>query len=203
MKEIGTAHLSLLLEQYLYHHVLAYSNSYQDSALDFSHPSDNKLQSFRSKIYSQYQTLSSPKFVNPTAVHAKRRHTLHSVTNKRTEPSASADPSLSSRTSTYKKADRLPRTLKEEPRRTAFARETTLKVVLVQEQNALLSALAHQALDQALLKSESTSNILRCTKLYLRVYFLISLRKLFILPFYISLYLQHHKNDCYISLTYN
>jgi hypothetical protein len=105
------------------------------------------LPSFRNNISTAYPTPSSLKSVNPTAASATKRHTHHSRTNRRTEPSASPDQFRFLRTYTCKRTDKLLRTHTEEPRRTLSARETTLRVVLEIVPNASKLLSAHQALE--------------------------------------------------------
>ena len=103
------------------------------------------LPSFRNNISTVYQTPSSLKSVNPTAASATKRHTNHSRTNRRTEPSPFPDLFRFLRTYTCKRMDKLLRTLTEEPRRILSARETTLRVVLEIVANASKLLSAHQA----------------------------------------------------------
>jgi hypothetical protein len=93
-----------------------------------------------------FQTHNSLKSVRATAANVLRKLTHRTQTNRRTEPSQSADQSRFLRTSTCKKVVRLLRTLTEEPRKIPSARETMLKEVLV-DLVAPLLACAHQALE--------------------------------------------------------
>ena len=90
-----------------------------------------KRQPLSSKVSSQQsQILNSLKSARATAANVPRKLTHHLLTNKRTEPSQSADQSKSLRTSTCKRTDRLQSNLTEEPKRTPSARETMPRVVL-------------------------------------------------------------------------
>ena len=132
-----------------YHNVHATSLHFQDLVLDWTRDSLRRLPYSNNRSLKAYPTPHSLKSANPTAASVKRRHTHHSLTNRRTEPSPFQDQSRFSRTSTWQRTDRLLRTPSEEPRRTQSARETTTREVLELLLSALLLLPAHQVSESA------------------------------------------------------
>jgi hypothetical protein len=132
---------------HLWHYQLVHATS--QSSQDWVPVStrlEAKKQLLSSKVFSQQsQTLNSLKSARATAANVLRKLTHRSQTNKRTEPSQSADQSKFLRTSTCKKTVRLLSNLTEEPKRIPSARETMLREVLEADLAAPLLARAQQS----------------------------------------------------------
>ena len=100
--------------------------------------------SYNKTSSQQYPIPHTHKSANPSAAHAKKRHTPLTRTRQRTEPSSFKDPSQFSRPLERSKLDKPEKTAKVSQRRELSAKPITTKVDLVQVKNALLLQYAHQ-----------------------------------------------------------
>jgi len=110
--------------------VLANLLNFQDSVQATFKQMEERLKYWQDRELNKFQILNIHKFANHSAANARKLNMVHTAIKTRQEPSPSPDRSKFLKASASRRAEELPKTQKEDPRKRPSAKPTTKTEVL-------------------------------------------------------------------------